>query len=96
MTTSPCVRRSTAGWCRGTKYIAENYTDEITGVISDTVERWDADEASQKIELQVGRDLQFIRINGNRCRLDRRAADLHDFDAHLRLSCPVCDVHHEC
>ena len=49
---------------QGTKYIAENYTDEITGVISDTVERWDADEASQKIELQVGRDLQFIRING--------------------------------
>jgi uncharacterized membrane-anchored protein YjiN (DUF445 family) len=33
-------------------------------VITDTVARWDADEASKKIELQVGRDLQFIRING--------------------------------
>ena len=64
MTTSPCVRRSDGWLVQGTKYIAENYTDEITGVISDTVERWDADEASQKIELQVGRDLQFIRING--------------------------------
>ena len=59
------MREKVDGWLvQGTKYIAENYTDEITGVISDTVERWDADEASQKIELQVGRDLQFIRING--------------------------------
>jgi uncharacterized membrane-anchored protein YjiN (DUF445 family) len=28
------------------------------------VARWDAEETSRKIELQVGRDLQFIRING--------------------------------
>jgi uncharacterized membrane-anchored protein YjiN (DUF445 family) len=33
-------------------------------VITDTVARWDAEETSQKIELQVGKDLQFIRING--------------------------------
>ena len=33
-------------------------------VITDTIERWDADEASRRIELHVGRDLQFIRING--------------------------------
>ncbi len=33
-------------------------------VISDTIARWDAAEASRRIELQVGRDLQFIRING--------------------------------
>ncbi len=26
--------------------------------------RWDAEETSRKVELQVGRDLQFIRING--------------------------------
>ncbi|HEX8864208.1 MAG TPA: DUF445 family protein, partial [Lentzea sp.] len=37
---------------------------EITTLITDTVERWDAEETSRKIELQVGRDLQFIRING--------------------------------
>jgi len=41
-----------------------NYRDEITTLITDTVQRWDADETSRKIELQVGRDLQFIRING--------------------------------
>ena len=33
-------------------------------MIRETVERWDAEEASRKIELAVGRDLQFIRING--------------------------------
>lgn len=47
-----------------TDYVVVNYADEVTSLISDTVERWDAEEASSKIELQVGRDLQFIRING--------------------------------
>uniref|UniRef100_UPI003736D865 DUF445 family protein n=1 Tax=Luteococcus sp. TaxID=1969402 RepID=UPI003736D865 len=36
----------------------------LTTVISSTVDRWDADEAASRIELFVGRDLQFIRING--------------------------------
>jgi uncharacterized membrane-anchored protein YjiN (DUF445 family) len=48
----------------GVRFIAANYADEITSVIRETVERWDAEEASRKIELAVGRDLQFIRING--------------------------------
>ena len=39
-------------------------SDEIVTIITDTVARWDAQETSRKIELQVGRDLQFIRING--------------------------------
>ena len=33
-------------------------------MISETVQRWDGAEASRRIELHVGRDLQFIRING--------------------------------
>ena len=41
---------------------------QTTGIlftlITDTIERWDAEEASRRIELHVGRDLQFIRING--------------------------------
>jgi uncharacterized membrane-anchored protein YjiN (DUF445 family) len=45
-------------------YVVLNYRDEITTLITDTVGRWDAEETSRKIELQVGRDLQFIRING--------------------------------
>ena len=40
------------------------YGDELTAVITHTVERWDGQEAARKIELHVGRDLQFIRING--------------------------------
>jgi uncharacterized membrane-anchored protein YjiN (DUF445 family) len=45
-------------------YLVKTYRSDIAGVITDTVARWDAEETSQKIELQVGRDLQFIRING--------------------------------
>lgn len=40
------------------------YGVEITAIITETIERWDAAEASRRIELHVGRDLQFIRING--------------------------------
>jgi uncharacterized membrane-anchored protein YjiN (DUF445 family) len=45
-------------------YVVATYRNDIAGVIEDTVARWDAEETSQKIELQVGKDLQFIRING--------------------------------
>ena len=45
-------------------YVVENYSGQITSLITDTVARWDGRETSEKIELQVGRDLQFIRING--------------------------------
>ncbi|UTI64420.1 DUF445 domain-containing protein [Paraconexibacter antarcticus] len=40
------------------------YGEEITAVISHTIARWDGAEAARRIELHVGRDLQFIRING--------------------------------
>ena len=49
---------------RTARYVAVNYAGEVTSIISETVERWDADEASDKIELLAGKDLQFIRING--------------------------------
>ena len=53
------------GWLeQAAGYVVSNYRAEITTLITDTVERWDAEETSRKIELQVGRDLQFIRING--------------------------------
>jgi uncharacterized membrane-anchored protein YjiN (DUF445 family) len=45
-------------------YVVRNYAGEVATVISDTVQRWDADDASRRIELLAGRDLQFIRING--------------------------------
>ena len=42
----------------------ERYGAELTSVISSTIDRWDGKEAAERIELHVGRDLQFIRING--------------------------------
>ncbi len=45
-------------------YVIRTYGSEIVSVISDTIERWDGREAAARIELHVGRDLQFIRING--------------------------------
>jgi uncharacterized membrane-anchored protein YjiN (DUF445 family) len=45
-------------------HVATHYADDITDVISTTVARWDTDQTSRRLELQVGRDLQFIRING--------------------------------
>lgn len=37
---------------------------DIASIITETVERWDAEETTEKIELMVGRDLQYIRLNG--------------------------------
>jgi uncharacterized membrane-anchored protein YjiN (DUF445 family) len=44
--------------------LARNYRDEVAGLVSETVKRWDADTIVDKLESQVGKDLQFIRING--------------------------------
>ena len=45
-------------------YLAEAGRSEIGSLIANTVEGWDAKDTADRIELQVGRDLQFIRING--------------------------------
>lgn len=59
------VRDKVDGWVeRAARHLVDQYGAEITAVITETIERWDADEASRRIELHVGRDLQFIRING--------------------------------
>ncbi len=52
-------------WVEGAgTYLVTHYRDDVTAVISDTVDRWDAKDTARKVELQVGRDLQYIRING--------------------------------
>ena len=59
------LRSKIDGWLADAAgYVVRHYRGEITTLITDTVARWDAEETSRKIELQVGRDLQFIRING--------------------------------
>jgi uncharacterized membrane-anchored protein YjiN (DUF445 family) len=45
-------------------FAVDRYGDELTAVITHTISRWDGREAARRIELHVGRDLQFIRING--------------------------------
>jgi len=45
-------------------YAVEQFRGEVAQLISYTVGQWDADETSKKIELQIGKDLQFVRING--------------------------------
>ncbi len=44
--------------------VLDTFGDEITGIISTTIEQWDAEETADRLELLLGRDLQFIRING--------------------------------
>ena len=46
------------------RYVATHHRSEISALISSTIARWDAQETSDKLELLLGRDLQFIRING--------------------------------
>ncbi|MCT4714552.1 DUF445 domain-containing protein [Enterobacteriaceae bacterium H18W14] len=44
--------------------VAPEFAAFLTRHISDTVKSWDARDMSQQIELNIGKDLQFIRING--------------------------------
>lgn len=46
------------------RQLAEQSGGEVARLVASTVDRWDAVETSRRLELQVGRDLQFIRING--------------------------------
>jgi uncharacterized membrane-anchored protein YjiN (DUF445 family) len=65
LSTDTELRGKVDGWLADAAgYVVRHYRAEITTLITDTVERWDAQETSRKVELQVGRDLQFIRING--------------------------------
>ncbi len=48
----------------GVRYIAEQFSDEIAAMVSGTISRWDGRETSDRLELLLGPDLQFIRING--------------------------------
>ena len=45
-------------------YVVGTQGTAMTAIITETVHRWDGAETARRIELQVGRDLQFIRING--------------------------------
>jgi uncharacterized membrane-anchored protein YjiN (DUF445 family) len=48
----------------GIRALADQFHDELAGLVTGTIQRWDAEETSSQLELLLGRDLQFIRING--------------------------------
>lgn len=45
-------------------YVVDNYRSEVSALIESTIAKWDGPSTARTLELQVGRDLQFIRING--------------------------------
>lgn len=61
----PALAAKIDGWADDSaRYLIRTYGHEVAALISNTIEGWDADVTSQRIEIQIGRDLQFIRING--------------------------------
>ncbi|MEE4582414.1 DUF445 domain-containing protein [Streptomyces antimycoticus] len=65
MVTDQRLRAKVDGWLEDAAvYVVTTYRDEITSLITETVAGWDAEHTSRKIEAHIGRDLQFIRING--------------------------------
>ena len=48
----------------GARALADQFHDELADLVTGTIERWDAAETSSQLELLLGPDLQYIRING--------------------------------
>jgi uncharacterized membrane-anchored protein YjiN (DUF445 family) len=49
----------------GTRALADQFHGELAGLVTGTIGRWDAAETARQLELLLGRDLQFIRVNGS-------------------------------
>lgn len=65
LATDDRMQHKVDNWVEGAAtYVVTTYRGEITSLITETVAGWDADQTSRKIEANIGRDLQFIRING--------------------------------
>lgn len=62
---NPALHDKLNAWLRqAIAELLEARRHEVARLIPDTVRTWDAETMAQRLELQVGRDLQFIRING--------------------------------
>ncbi|BDZ37582.1 membrane protein [Microbacterium suwonense] len=65
LATEPALQARVDGWVTDAAvFLVDRYRHDIASIITDTVEKWDAAETTEKIELMVGRDLQYIRLNG--------------------------------
>jgi uncharacterized membrane-anchored protein YjiN (DUF445 family) len=48
----------------GVRYVAANFQGEIAALVTSTVARWDTAETAYRLELLLGPDLQYVRLNG--------------------------------
>jgi uncharacterized membrane-anchored protein YjiN (DUF445 family) len=46
------------------RYVARHFDTEVSSLVTGTIASWDADETARRLELLLGPDLQYIRING--------------------------------
>ncbi len=59
------LRMRIDGWiAESAERLAQQWDDEVIGLIETTVAGWDPTEISHRLELQLGRDLLCVRING--------------------------------
>ena len=58
------LQRLEASWLRLARTLSLRHGGQIAALIAEVIGGWDADEVARKIELEIGPDLQFIRING--------------------------------
>ncbi len=65
LASEPELQAKVDDWVRrAAGYVVDHYRGEVAEIISSTVAKWDGKATAERLELQVGRDLQFIRING--------------------------------
>ena len=61
----PAVQQKlNAWWLEAARELVLRFRHEVSALIDDVVRSWDGDDISRKVEQEIGRDLQFIRING--------------------------------
>jgi uncharacterized membrane-anchored protein YjiN (DUF445 family) len=65
LASEPALQAKVDDWVlRAAGHIVDHYRGEVADLIAGTVAKWDGAATAERLELQVGRDLQFIRING--------------------------------
>jgi uncharacterized membrane-anchored protein YjiN (DUF445 family) len=65
LTTDAALQHRVDSWViDAATFVVARYRHDIASIITETIERWDPAETTEKIELMVGRDLQYIRLNG--------------------------------
>ncbi len=61
----PTFRGAAENWLESlVRYVVRHFDTEVSSLVSGTIARWDADETARRLELLLGPDLQYIRING--------------------------------